>query len=198
MSTWDANGIPPNPIPIGDTVVINRNVTEGSNNIINEGTVNVETELYLGIYSITFTNNGTVNVNGVLKLGYASIFINNGTLSMNNGSFRMFDFSALTNMGVVTYDGGLASIELYGTNNFFTCNPSPVFSDNPYPTTGSNGSRIFDRSSGNATIEPLPSGCHAPPTIPTLSEWGLILLGISLSILGIVGVRQRGHAISHK
>ena len=198
MSTWDANGIPPNPIPIGDTVVINPAVVMGSNNIINEGTVNVVTALNIGFFSTTFTNNGTVNVSGVLNLSNASIFINNGTLSMNNASFGMFDMSALTNMGVVTYDGGSASIEVYGTNKIFTCNPPPVFSDNPFPTTGSNGSRIFDRSGGLATIDPLPSGCPAPAPIPTLSEWGLILLGMSLSILGIVGIRQRDHARSLK
>jgi hypothetical protein len=41
----------------------------------------------------------------------------------------------------------------------------------------------------------LCAGVIPAAPIPTLSEWGLILLSMSLSILGIVGIRQRVLAV---
>ncbi|MCO6488237.1 MAG: thrombospondin type 3 repeat-containing protein [Phaeodactylibacter sp.] len=60
-ATWDANGVPPEPIPAGSTVNINNSV----------GTFNVS----------TITNNGTININGT-----GGVTLQGSTQAVNNGS----------------------------------------------------------------------------------------------------------------
>ncbi len=45
------------------------------------------------------------------------------------------------------------------------------------------------------TITNLTGACFAPP-IPTLSQWSIIFLSLSLLILGIVGLKQKGYIFS--
>lgn len=65
-STWDANGIPPNPIPADATVEINHNIQEGFITGVsktNYGTININDDAILIIYK-DFDNYGTINAKG--------------------------------------------------------------------------------------------------------------------------------------
>ncbi len=65
-STWDANGIPPNPIPADATVEINHNIQEGFTTGVsktNNGTININDDAILVIYK-DFDNYGTINAKG--------------------------------------------------------------------------------------------------------------------------------------
>lgn len=85
--TWNASGIPPTPLPIGDIINVNHNVTLNNAKVIN-GTLNVANLRTLsGAFGLTIngtvTNNGTITITGnisMLTLGQG-LLTNNGTLS---------------------------------------------------------------------------------------------------------------------
>nr|MBX2872148.1 HYR domain-containing protein [Saprospiraceae bacterium] len=65
-STWDANGIPPNPIPADATVEINHLIQEHPVTGLpktNNGTININADALLTIY-LNFDNYGTINAKG--------------------------------------------------------------------------------------------------------------------------------------
>ena len=71
-NTWCGGTVPPNPIPVGITVIINHNVTI-DNVLINNGTIQC---VGGAILTITGTLKGNGTVNGDL--------INNGSISPGN------------------------------------------------------------------------------------------------------------------
>lgn len=105
-STWDANGVPPEPIPSGSTVNINHTVfTDGVTQITNGGTFNVvdnsnNPNFYLR-GTTQFTNNGDFNANSI-SFG-AALYVESGTRFDNNGSFEL---SGSTNSAVTRLRGG--------------------------------------------------------------------------------------------
>ena len=54
------------------------------------------------------------------------------------------------------------------------------------------GNGLFVAVSSSGTNRVMTSGMlFEAPIIPTLSQWGLIVLGLFLSVLGIVAIRSR-------
>lgn len=102
--TWDANGVPPEPIPAGDNVVVNHLViTNGTAMITNNGevTVNADGTARIQMGAPThFINNGTFN-------GFATglgnpLFINDNTIFDNYGYFR----AGLPGQVAIRHNGG--------------------------------------------------------------------------------------------
>ncbi|MDZ4680661.1 MAG: hypothetical protein SGI94_09490 [Saprospiraceae bacterium] len=110
-ANWDGNGIPPNPLPSGDAVVINGSGTAGLDvsQILNSGsslTINASKTLHLSNY-ITLFIDGMLTNNGDLIIIGASLQINNGATLNNNGS--VYSRGGVTNNGTLNNNGTLHS-----------------------------------------------------------------------------------------
>jgi len=83
-----------------------------------------------------------------------------------------------------------AEPRIYIVSNPPDCAPFQIFASNDRPTIPSifTGTKI-----GLIEFDPslLDDDCPAVPApVPTLSQWGLIILGLFLTIFGVVAVRQ--------
>ena len=99
-NNWDANGVPPNPLPAGSSIIINPPVN--AYGIAGQPILNIAFEIESGASLTIFPvdgaeralkmenggliNSGTVTVNGTLSVSDDSTFINQGTLILGDQS----------------------------------------------------------------------------------------------------------------
>lgn len=100
-STWDANGIPPEPIPAGDIVNVGHFVNTS------------------GVAQIT--NNGTVNMAaGELRISTGTLFTNNSTITVTNSRPLRLDGGDMTNSSTGTMDLISVLFTIENANSLFT------------------------------------------------------------------------------
>ena len=129
-ATWDANGIPPEPIPADATVNVNHTVrTSDIAQITNDGTVNVNDGggiLHLR-GSTQLTNNGSLNVffgslADAMNMVDGTSLTNNGHFLIDgvsrNAVFRIFGGTFINNNGA-TFDLPSALFTVQGDNGLF-------------------------------------------------------------------------------
>src|ERR1700716_2847364 len=131
-NNWDANGIPPNPLPAGNEIVINP--PANAYGIVGQPILNIAFEIESGASLTIFPeagaeralkmenggliNSGTVTINGVLSVSDDSTLINQGTLVLGDKSKvstkGTFNNSADGTISIVS--GGVLRIEGNLTN----------------------------------------------------------------------------------
>jgi len=132
-NNWDANGVPPNPLPAGSAVIINP--PANADGIVGEPILNVAFEIESGASLIIFPdagadralrmekggliNSGTVTVKGTLSVSDDSIFVNQGTMVLGEHSRLKTSgtFSNETGGTISVASGGVLRIEGSLTND---------------------------------------------------------------------------------
>lgn len=141
-----------------------------ANVIPSTDTINISSTIYnIG----TFTNCGSITGSGTIG--------NDGTIN-NTGTITIH---FIYNLGVINSCSPIDKIYNRTTYNLGFI-PINTICDDLDPNTVNDAIREVNNCSSCAGLLLPP-----PAPIPTLSEWGLILLGMSLSIFGMVGIRQR-------
>lgn len=144
----------------------------------------------------TFTNNGTITNNGTFT--NTGDIINNGTIN-NIGTFN--NNFGLGNTGTINNTGAFnINFGIFNSGTFNTCSNLGVIFINP-PNIAPNAPGLVGAlcdddnpdTEGEIILSQDPECvCGIPPSpIPTLSQWGLIILGLCLSIIGVVVIRQK-------
>ena len=215
QTDWDnyLSTLVANTIPAADVVTIpaagNLDILV---DVVNNGTINITGGTSVEIKdNVTFTNNGTLLcVNSTLELENNSTLINHGNFTLDNCTFDPEqNTSVFTNYGVTTTTNNLECTS-YGTiNNFGTLNMNHHFDDislelpavfnNCGTISGDPSAEISVKGVFNTnvlvtsiTISGNPqtitaTGCPAP--IPTLGQWGTIILLLFFLIMGIVAFK---------
>lgn len=185
---WNPNGVPGNAdtkiIPLGFNVIISGTVDNSSGTITNSGTITITSSGTYGIFNGaggTITNNGIINIASSSTHGIynnpGSNFTNNGTITItSSGENGIRNRSPFTNSntGIIT----VANIGSFGLVNESSLTNNGAIYLCPPGTTGGTVP-----TSGNPV-----EAC--PPAIPTLSQWGLFLLMLSLLIISLVTIRN--------
>jgi len=129
---WDAFGIPPNPLPNGDAIIISKtggdqcwlttNLTFAQGSTF---TVNLNVDLIVGAFDLT--NSGTINIYGMINSDPGFVFTNNSTGLIATNS-AVFVNGILNNAGNIQINDGswflggnghinTGTIELNGNSN---------------------------------------------------------------------------------
>ena len=203
-----------NIIPAADIVTMtNAGNLDISVSIVNNGTLNIIMTSVEIKDNITFTNNGTLIVtNSTIELEENSTLINNGNITFDDCTFDLeYDSSVFTNNSNTTSINDL-SATCWGTiNNFGTLamnhpnddidlETSSVF-NNCGTIIGDPGAIIqidglFNTISLVTTITFTggnPQTINSSiciPVVPTLSQWGLIILSLLVVIGGVLGLKH--------
>jgi hypothetical protein len=166
-ANWDANGIPPNPLPSGDEIIIQGTPSNqnGGGRTIN-GTLTVNSGVTLTSSNVltigttgTLTNNGNiVRSNGLNIDGTGT---NDGTITQDAGTFSIGATGSFVNNGTITNNATLTNansfinegdVENFGTLNAAT-GDGDVFDNNGTVTNAASGTitiaRTFNNNAGS-------------------------------------------------
>lgn len=158
----------------------------------------VDGPLFVGL------NANLVNVNGLSSLNSTSGDL---TISLNPSLINIDGLANLNTVGrdFVLFENAILN-NVDGLSNLSTVGRDLYITDNPSLNSLSqfcglfnllNGGGISDSEyfvSGNGynptQAEILAPGACSPPVVPTLSEWGLIILSLIFIVLGVIGIKQ--------
>ncbi len=102
---WDANGIPPNPLPNGSAIVITSDCTLTTNLTLEAGsslTINIARDLNVTVFDIT--NSGTIYMYGSINSDPGFDFTNNSSGLIINGGV-IFAHGKIDNTGTIQGNG---------------------------------------------------------------------------------------------
>ncbi|MBK8389777.1 MAG: hypothetical protein IPL23_11090 [Saprospiraceae bacterium] len=199
QAQWNALGTS---IPAGDTVT----VAVGAN-IMNTTVPGIALQGVLinnGTFSMNMSGAGIAAIGAIINYGIFNVnqgldiigmFINVGTLNVSGAAVVIQGGGRLYNTGTINNTVDIANRGTYG--NCGTLIGTAV-SSNGENGTVPNGTPCNDGDANttndviNATLAPCTCIGRAP--IPTMSEWGLIILSISLTVVGLLAIKQWGFA----
>ena len=203
-----------NTIPASDTVTISGVGIDIIVDIVNEGIINISNTIELKP-GVLFTNNGTLNIaSGTFEMEGSSTLINNRILLIDDSTFDMEDAGNIfNNYGTITTDNNISG-SIYGTfNNFGTLTMNHPSDDLEILATGIlnncgsiSGNPTAEIQNDNIinTNEPITSIiisnnppiinasiCPRPAPVPTIEQWGIIILSLLMLIFGAIALNQR-------
>ena len=139
--------------------------------------------------SAIINNFGTYNKPdaNTLLISAGTTFNHSGNMNSTNGTF--------INGGTINAASGTWTSTINLTNNgvINTCIPIPMVINNPITANIPLGAICNDGNPSTTndviTIALDCSSCRGSDPVPTISEWGIILLGLSMVIIGVVGIK---------
>ena len=134
-TNWTGGVVPPDPLPVGDAIVIAANCTRSWYTTINGSiTVNASVTLTInnGVEDLTFSINGTGNNNGIIDaMGESFVIGSTGVFTNMSGA----TVQATTTLGGIENNGQFTNQS--GANiNVWSCGNSGIFNNNGTITLG--------------------------------------------------------------
>lgn len=190
----------PEPLPSGDVVTINSGVVITNmvartifGNIINNGDFTMNGPAGVGIPMMgMIVNNGTFTVGTVGLSIIDGEFTNVGTLNVNSAAIVIQTDGILTNTGTINNN-----VDIQNNGIFRTCGSisgSGTLNGTALMNSVSIGTLCddMDATTEDDMIVDANCTCMGTSTIPSASEWALLILGMVLTSLGLIYLKEKG------